>query len=87
MLYKKAGVVLMKIIPENAVVHDLFDDKDRTKDQRLQRVLDHIDDRHGKRSIILGSQLGSATDEPVYKTEHKSPLYTTDLRDIITVKG
>ena len=86
-LYKKAGVVLMKIIPENAVVHDLFDDKDRTKDQRLQRVLDHIDDRHGKRSIILGSQLGSATDEPVYKTEHKSPLYTTDLRDIITVKG
>ena len=86
-LYKKAGVILLKIIPENAVVPDLFDDKDRAKDKRLQRVLDHIDDRHGKHAIILGSQLRSASDEPIYKTEHKSPLYTTDLRDIITVKG
>lgn len=84
-LYKKAGVVLMKIIPENAVVPDLFDAKDRSKDQRLQRALDHIDDRHGKRSIILGSQMRNTTAEPVYKTEHKSPLYTTDLRDIIRV--
>ena len=83
-LYKKAGVILLKIIPETAVVPDLFDEKDREKDARLQKVLDHIDDRHGKRSILLGSQMTSATD--IYKTEHKSPLYTTDLRDIITVK-
>ena len=83
-LYKKAGVILLKIIPETAVVPDLFDEKDREKDGRLQRVLDHIDDRHGKRSIVLGSQMTSASD--IYKTEHKSPLYTTDLRDIICVK-
>ena len=82
-LYKKAGVVLLKIIPEAAVVPDLFDVKDRDKDKRLQRVLDHIDDRHGKRSIIFGSQMTSG--KQVYKTEHKSPLYTTDLRDIITI--
>ena len=88
-LYKKAGVVLLKIIPETAVVPDLFDTKDRAKDSRLQRVLDHIDDRHGKRSVILGSQLNSQTgsQQPVYRTEHKSPLYTTDLRDIITLKA
>ena len=84
-LYKKAGVVLLKIIPEAAVVPDLFDEKDREKDKRLQRALDHIDDRHGKRAIILGSQIASQT--PVYRTEHKSPLYTTDLRDIITIKA
>lgn len=84
-LYKKAGVVLLKIIPDSAVVPDLFDTKDREKDSRLQRVLDHIDDRHGKRAILLGAQLPSDTE--VYKTEHKSPLYTTDLRDIITVKA
>ena len=83
-LYKKAGVVMLKIMPETAVVPDLFDTKDRDKDKRLQRVLDHIDDRHGKRSIILGSQMSS--EAQVYKTEHKSRLYTTDLRDIITVK-
>ena len=82
-LYKKAGVVLLKIIPETAVVPDLFDTKDRAKDKRLQRVLDHIDDRHGKHTILLGSQLTSQ--QAVYKTDHKSPLYTTDLRDIITI--
>ena len=84
-LYKKAGVILLKIIPETAVVPDLFDTKDRAKDNRLQRVLDHIDDRHGKRTVILGSQLSSQ--HSVYKTDHKSPLYTTDLRDIITLKA
>lgn len=83
--YKKAGVVLLKIIPEAAVVPDMFDEKDRDKDKRLQSVLDHIEDRHGKRSIILGAQMISET--PVYKIEHKSPLYTTDMRDIITVKA
>lgn len=85
--YKKAGVVLMKIIPENAVVPDLFDTKDRTKDNRLQRVLDHIDDRHGKRTILFGSQLPSSDSAVVYKNDHKSPLYTTDIRDVITVKA
>lgn len=84
-LYKKAGVVLLRIIPEAAVMQDLFDEKDRAKDNRLQQVLDHIEDRHGKRSVILGTQMLS--EAPVYKTEHKSPLYTTDLRDIITVKA
>lgn len=92
-LYKKAGVVLLKISSETAVMQDLFDEKDRERDNRLQRVLDHIDDRHGKRSILLGTQLSathSIDDVPntaIYKTEHKSPLYTTDLRDIITVKA
>ena len=88
-LYKKAGVVLLKIIPETAVVPDMFDTKDRDRDKRLQRVLDHIDDRHGNRAIILGSQMSSpaSSDAQVYKTDHKSPLYTTDLRDILTVKA
>lgn len=84
--YKKAGVVLLKIMPETAVIPDLFDEKDRAKDKRLQRVLDHIDDRHGKRAVILGSQMPASEPTEVYRTEHKSPLYTTDLRDIITVK-
>lgn len=83
--YKKAGVVLMKIMPEAAVVPDMFDTHDRARDRRLQRALDHIEDRHGKRAIVLGAQTGS--EETVYKTEHKSRLYTTDLREVIRVKS
>ncbi len=88
-LYKKAGVVLLKIMPESAVVPDLFDTKDRSKDKRLQQVLDHIDSRHGKRAIIFGSQMSPTQSQtaPIFKNEHKSPLYTTDLKDIITIKS
>ncbi len=87
-LYKKAGVVLLKIIPDTAVVPDLFDTKDREKDKRLQNVMDYLDDRHGKRTLIFGSQMTSTSrSQEVYKSEHKSPLYTTDLRDIITLKA
>lgn len=86
--YKKAGVILLKIVPESAVMHDLFDPKDRVKDSRLQRVMDYIDDRHGKRSIVLGSQFAGSQDaSQVYKSEHKSPLYTTDITQIIRVKA
>ena len=93
-LYKKAGVVLLKIIPETAVVPDMFDPKDREKDKRLQRALDHIDDRFGKRSIILGAQLPAPSPHsPLtaprspFIANHKSPLYTTDIRDLIAVKA
>ena len=27
------------------------------------------------------------SEKPIYKNEYKSPLYTTDLRDIITLKA
>lgn len=85
--YKKAGVILLKITPREGALQDLFDTQDRDRDNRLQRALDTIDDRLGKRSVILGSQMSTGSETGIYKTEHKSPLYTTDLRDIITVKA
>ncbi len=112
-LYKKAGVVLMHIMPATAVVPDLFDTHDRAKDQRLQQAIDHLSDRLGKHTILFGSQLPAAkptpakagerqttspanpnqdpntsiATPPIYKAEHRSPLYTTDLRDIITIRA
>ena len=89
MLWQPSGVRIARVCstrkPEAAVVPDLFDTHDRAKENRLQRVLDRIEDRQGKRAIIYGSQL--ASDKTVYKNEHKSPLYTTDIRDIITLKA
>ena len=82
-LYKKAGVVFTKIIPQSAVMHDLFDPVDRTRSNQLQQALDNITDRHGKRAVIFGAQLPS--DATPYRCEHQSPRYTTRLDDIIKV--
>ncbi len=85
-LYKKAGVILLKIMPDNVQAQDLFDTRDREKDKRLQVAMDKINSLYGKRSILLGPQLEATKDEKVYIAEHKSPLYTTDWDSIITVK-
>ena len=84
-LYKKAGVILMKIEPQSDQMQDLFDTHDREKENRLQRAVDLINGRHGKRSLILGTQVENS--QPIYVAEHKSPLYTTDLRAILRVKA
>ena len=86
--FKKAGVVLTKIMPQNAVVPDLFDTRDRAKDAALQRTIDMIRDKQGRRSIILGTQLPlpSQLETPVFKAEHHSPLYTTDISQLIQIK-
>lgn len=88
-MYKKAGVVLMQIQPDKAVLTDLFDNRDREKDNRLQQTLDTIRDKCGSNSILLGPQLQSAEMEKtaIYKAENRSPLYTTDLAQILRVKA
>lgn len=87
-LFKKAGVILTKIVPEKSSQQDLFDTRDRNKEDRLQKAIDHINGRHGKRALVMAIQTKSQKEEEdhIYKEEHKSPLYTTDWRDIIDIK-
>lgn len=86
-LFKKAGVILTKIAPKKSSQQDLFDTRDRSKDERLQKAIDHINGRHGKRALVMAIQTTAQKEETqVYKEEHKSPLYTTDWRDIIDIK-
>lgn len=88
-LFKKAGIILTKIIPETAVMTDLFDERDREKEGRLQRTLDIIRDKQGRGSIMLGSQMPihSEGQEPIYKEDHKSPLYTTNIEQVVRIHG
>lgn len=87
--FKKAGVIFSRIIPESGVVADLFDERDRAKDSALQKTLDNIKDKLGKNAIILGTQLPAKGEEeqPIYKADHHSPLYTTDIGQVMKVKA
>mgnify|MGYP002623408721 CR=1 FL=1 len=86
--FKKAGVVFTHIEPESAVVADLFDERNRTRDKVLQRTIDNIRNKIGNDSLILGTQLPPKSEQgkSVYKTDHKSPLYTTDISQVLTIK-
>lgn len=80
--YKRAGVVLLTIEPDNGVQQDLFDTRDRDRDRRLQHALDSLDDRMGRHTVTFAGQLKAADAKPLYETGAVSPAYTTDIRQI-----
>ena len=99
--FKKAGVIFSRIVPEGSVVADLFDERDRTRDAALQRTIDKIRDKSGRNAILLATQLpnlsrsignlpqstGTSKEQAaqVYKSEHQSPCYTTELSQVLTI--
>ena len=50
-LYKRAGVTLLDISPAASVQLELFDSRDRERDQRLQQAIDRINSSMGKRTV------------------------------------
>ena len=86
--FKKAGVIFSRIVPEGSVVADLFDERNRTRDAALQRTIDKIRDKSGRNAILLATQLPTSKEQAaqVYKSEHQSPCYTTELSQILTIR-
>ncbi|MDD3836366.1 MAG: DUF4113 domain-containing protein, partial [Phenylobacterium sp.] len=81
--YKKAGVILMEIVPDSAVQGSLFDQLDREKHQRLMKVVDKINKKSGYSSVAVATQ---SLEGIKMNRQHLSPQYTTKWSDIIKVK-
>jgi DNA polymerase V len=81
--YKKAGVMLTEIVPNNKVQLSFFDELDRDKHNRLMKAIDSINTKSGHTSIGVASQ---SFDGFKMHREHLSPCYTTDWNDILIVK-
>lgn len=78
--YKKAGVVLSKLLPESAIVHSLFTDTDSiARENRLSSAMDSINSCFGRGTIKMGVQ-GSGRIKS--SSENQSPHYTTLWSDI-----
>lgn len=84
--YKSAGVILLDIAPDTGVQQSLFDTRDRAKDKRLQQAIDQLNGTLGKNTVKLAVQMDSARDREYFHHEHLSPLYTTDIKQIFTIK-
>jgi DNA polymerase V len=53
--FKKAGVIMLGLQPEDSVQTSLFDTKDRTKSKQLMEVIDQINHRFGQGSLSLAA--------------------------------
>jgi DNA polymerase V len=80
--YKKAGVIVMNITPENTVQTNLFK-QPHPKHQQLMDVIDKINRINGSQKIKLACQDLGRTWK--MRQEKLSKRYTTRLDEIITV--
>lgn len=55
-LYKRAGIILSRIQDGTAVQGDLFDTRNRSKQNRLMKVLDKLQQKYGQNSVYIMSQ-------------------------------
>ena len=83
--YKKAGVILYGIIPENSVQGDLFDTYPRDKFGALMPVVDALNAGFDVSRLKLACQTGSKKWR--LRQELRSGRFTTDINDVIVISG
>lgn len=80
--YKKAGVILQDIIPENTCQLNIFS-QPNPKHKILMEAIDKINSNFGQQKIRLGSQSSGKVWK--MKQENLSKHYTTDIDEIINI--
>lgn len=80
--FKKAGVIVTELIPQDARQFNLFMDEN-PKHLALMKAMDHVNGKMGSRIIRLGAQAKKTWD---MKQNMRSPRYTTDIKDILVVQ-
>ena len=81
--YKKAGVIVIGIVPENTVQQSLFYQED-PKHKTLMQTVDKVNRRFGGKKIKLASQNIQKT--WLMRQERLSKKYTTDWSELLEVK-
>lgn len=83
--YKKAGVIVWNICEDNAIQGNLFDNIDRAKQSALAKAMDEVNRKNGHDTVRMAVQ-GYGNNWKL-KNEYLSRQYTTNIKDIITVKA
>ena len=81
--YKKAGVIVMGLTPNNETQLSLFNFSN-PKHQPVMRVVDKLNAAMGKTTVRFASQ--SIGRQWKMKQERLSPCYTTRIKEIVTIK-
>ena len=94
--YKKAGVIVMGVMPDKPIQFDLFDLKPENyeKLRKIDGAVDRINRIYGSETIVLGAQQytqpGGEGKADVFansiRHDHRSPNPTTRWSDIIKLK-
>lgn len=81
--YKKAGVIVMDLVPQNNVQLNLFDERDRVKHEKVLEVLDEVHKKYGTKVLKVAAQ--GTGKKWALKSEYLSKQYTTNPDDFIEI--
>lgn len=81
--YKKAGVIVMDIEPQDSVQQNLFDERDRMKHEKVMEVMDKVHKKYGTRVLKVATQ--GTGKKWALKSEYLSKQYTTNPDDFIEI--
>ena len=81
--YKRAGVIVTGLVPEDNFQLDLFSEEN-PKHKPLMNAIDYINRKYKTNRVKLGSQDLERTWK--MRQERLSPKYTTSINDVIVVK-
>lgn len=84
--YKKAGVILLDIVPGNEIQGALFDRTDHEKHAAVMIAMDQINARYGKDTVKIATQGHGSSQKWKLRQENLSQCYTTRWKDIINVR-
>jgi len=82
--YKKAGVIVMGLTPDNQKQYALFN-SENPKHQPIMNIVDRLNTAYGNNKIKFGSQ--SLGRQWKMKQERLSPRYSTNINEIIEIKA
>jgi DNA polymerase V len=83
--YKKAGVILTGIVPERHQQLDLFTPLEEYRHkENLMKLMDDLNWRWGSDTIRYGAS--GLSQEWRFRQEKRSPNYTTQWKDLLTIK-
>ncbi len=82
-LYKKVGVILQGLQPEESETVRLYNEPAYEKDKSLMQALDKISGKFGRGAVRFGAQRYAAKWQ--MRAEMKSSRYTTSLAEVLKI--
>ena len=82
--YKKAGIIVSDFVLENEVQQNMFDSTDRKKQATIMKVLDTLNNRHGRDCVRIATQ--GFNKQWHLRQERLSRRYTTRFEELIIVR-
>jgi DNA polymerase V len=82
--YKKAGVMLNRLVPADGQSRLLFGDSDYECSRRVMKAVDEINTRHGHDTVRLGAARPCRPWET--KFLRRSPRYTTCIKEVLSIR-